>query len=241
MQLRFSPFSGCNDSFEFYKVINIKFNHDKSIRTMNKLSNEFRKQIEKYSLICFSQEVDIRGIKGWQLPTMWAHYGDKHNGVCLEFDFEPSLLSQYGEHLSVEYVESMPKIKPFDKSPLEFEDEWIECTIGDHIEELKLITFFKKLYDWGFENEYRIIQKKNDYEDSFLPITDSLKTVYLGFKASGESVNSIKAKILQNLLDEKGIILKILDDEILSSTNFCDLRFVATENEKMVDRLRISK
>ena len=233
MQLKFSPFSGCNDPFEFYKAIKIKLSRSTLFGTMNKLSEEFEKQIKEYCLICFSQEVDKRGIKGWQLPTMWAHYGDNHNGVCLEFDFEPTKLQGYGEHSKIEYVESIPEIAPFDDVPRGNEDEWIESAIPKHIEELKSITFFKKLNDWGVENEYRIISKANKCQNYFLPINEALKVVYLGFRASEGGVKSIKAKILYGLLNELNINLEILDDETLSNTNFYNLKFAVEKNKKI--------
>ena len=54
----------CNDPFELVP---------------EKLEGKPTPDTEGVGFICFSQE--------WGSSTMWAHYADKHQGVCLEFSF----------------------------------------------------------------------------------------------------------------------------------------------------------
>ncbi len=59
--------SDCNDPFELVP---------------EKLEGKPTPDTEDVGFICFSQE--------WGSSTMWAHYADKHQGVCLEFSFKES-------------------------------------------------------------------------------------------------------------------------------------------------------
>ena len=45
---------------------------------------------EKCHLLCFSQNYDICGLghEGTNHPTMWAHYAENSNGVCIIIDKE---------------------------------------------------------------------------------------------------------------------------------------------------------
>jgi len=232
MQLRFSPFSSCNDPFEFYRLIQIYLSPVLPPSTMEKLSAEFDTQIKMYSLICFSQDDEKNDRSGWKRPSMWAHYADNHQGVCLEFDFDETILKKYGEPAAIEYIHDLPTIKPFCECPSGNEDEWIRNIIEKYIDDLKPISFFKKLSDWSVEKEYRIIKKRSDSMDYYLPIKDSLSAVYLGFKASVGGKDSCKANILQNLLEGQNILLYIFDDETIERVNFYEFKLASQLNSK---------
>ncbi len=236
MQLRFNPFSDCNDPFEFYKVIHIYLRRDLSFSAIKKLSNEFDAQIKKHSLLCFSQDDEVNDRLGWKRPTMWAHYADQHKGVCLEFDFDETILKEFGEPDKIEYTQLFPTVTPFNGCPSGNEDEWVKDIIEKYIDDLKSISFFKKLADWSIENEYRIIKRRENSKDYYLPIKDSLIAVYLGSKASEGGSYSIKANILHRLLEGENIVLYVLDDATMERVNFYDLKFVVEENKKLVAR-----
>ncbi|MGV7245078.1 DUF2971 domain-containing protein [Caballeronia sp. M23-90] len=76
----------------------------------------------------------------WDNPVMWAHYGQKHQGVCIGFDlaaqaqpqqvtYAPDLLKGLLDHLGDKPQISMEQLTPL------------------------LTTKFK---DWGYEREWRI-------------------------------------------------------------------------------------
>lgn len=82
--LKVSRFNELNDPFELLSA-NIG---DKSIRREIK---SIRDNI-----------IDIQGIisfsKSWRNPVQWAHYADRHKGVCLSFDIEENLLTDVTYH-----------------------------------------------------------------------------------------------------------------------------------------------
>ncbi|MGU6006337.1 DUF2971 domain-containing protein [Klebsiella pneumoniae] len=82
--LKVSRFNELNDPFELLSA-NIG---DKSIRRKIK---RIRDNI-----------IDIQGIisfsKSWRNPVQWAHYADRHKGICLSFDIEENLLTNVTYH-----------------------------------------------------------------------------------------------------------------------------------------------
>src|SRR5574340_35150 len=61
-----------NDPFEFLGV-------ELSDPEFRKVLTETKRQLSTgHGLLCFS--------KSWRHPMLWAHYADKHGGVCLGFD-----------------------------------------------------------------------------------------------------------------------------------------------------------
>lgn len=82
----------------------------------------------KVGLMCMS--------KTWREPLLWAHYADKHRGICLGFDVPDGL-----PWLPVEYVSERPKGN-FDHTPT------AEAAI-------QLVS--TKFRAWEYEREYRLI------------------------------------------------------------------------------------
>lgn len=125
-KLKLSKVSELNDPFELLGA---------SIgeKRVRKILHFVHKRLsEQFGLLCMSTT--------WQSPVMWAHYGDKHRGVCLGFDvidqgadkviYEPSRLNKLlGSKPSLENV-STEVIK-------------------------KLFT--TKSTEWAYEKEQRII------------------------------------------------------------------------------------
>ncbi|MGF6708781.1 DUF2971 domain-containing protein [Pseudomonas frederiksbergensis] len=71
-RLKVSTFTDLNDSFELLC-------HDAGDEATRKSLNEFKQVIsKKSSLLCFS--------KSFNSPVQWAHYADRHKGLCLGFD-----------------------------------------------------------------------------------------------------------------------------------------------------------
>jgi len=70
---------------------------------------------DKYQILCFS---GARG-EGWNNEMMWAHYGEMHSGVCLEFD-DNSLLSS----LTTKYLDVLCQIESVKYSNVK-ESPWI--------------------------------------------------------------------------------------------------------------------
>lgn len=85
-------------------------------------------------LICFSGD--------WIDPVIWAHYADKHRGVCLGFDVFDDLCKR---------VNYEPARLPFPEPPLTVE----------HTEAM----LFTKFSNWSYEQEIRIWTDLSESED----------------------------------------------------------------------------
>jgi len=71
---------------------------------------------------------------------MWAHYGDKHNGVCLRFDVPDELVMQVS----------------YEPSRLKFDIDPSKHNAGVTPEMVKSILL-TKFEAWRYENEYRVM------------------------------------------------------------------------------------
>lgn len=84
-RMKLSRFNDLNDPFELRC-------HDLGSTTLRPQSSAFVETAnEKLGLICFSDN--------WHSPVMWAHYANKHQGICLGFDIADGFLGyvQYTE------------------------------------------------------------------------------------------------------------------------------------------------
>lgn len=93
-----------------------------------------RDQINKRGVLCFSRR--------WSSPLLWAHYADKHRGICLGFDVPRS-----PEHLiEVDYVEArLPFPERLD-------------------EQVALQWLRTKFVDWKYEDEVRVFASRDQHE-----------------------------------------------------------------------------
>lgn len=125
-------------------------------------------------------------IKGYMSPMMWGHYGDKRNGVCIEFDFEKLNIPDDCIHKAVKYEESID---------LTFEIPE-EIQTQRHLKELirsKIDTvFFTKHNSWQGENEYRVISCEHEYLD----ITNAITNVYV------TKYDSLECELIEKLVGE---------------------------------------
>ena len=79
-RLKVSEIMELNDPFEFLCV-------DLSDEYCHKVFNEHKRCLsKKHGLLCFS--------KNWKSPVQWAHYADRHKGLCLGFDVEDKDLKE---------------------------------------------------------------------------------------------------------------------------------------------------
>ncbi len=69
---------------------------------------------------------------------MWAHYSDKHKGLCLEFDGSANC-NFFGEALPVKYEDFTP------------------VPLGDAMKSMERVILTKSKH-WTYEQEYRIFQ-----------------------------------------------------------------------------------
>lgn len=101
--------------------------------------------------------------RGYARPTMWAHYGDRHRGVCLVID-RAALAAEarrvFGTNAidaEVSYVD-LSKPDPFSRC-INLDDvkrRGIEVAIKDHFDTYQGQLLFEKNHDWSGEREWRL-------------------------------------------------------------------------------------
>lgn len=130
-QLKLSTVEELNDPFE---LLGASIG-DKRARVVVKHAQ--KRLSETFGLVCMS--------KTWQNPVMWAHYGDKHRGVCLGFDVLDTIPYevQYTPTRLTHLLGDIPTLADMNHDALD-----------------ALMT--TKYEDWSYEQEWRIIVQFTD-------------------------------------------------------------------------------
>lgn len=152
-RLKISTLLGLNDPFELL-AHNVQ---DKSARSFfNLAKNRFARE---FGIICFSKESTS--------PVQWAHYADRHTGLCLGFDVPECLLND------VTYVDQ--RFDNFSFSDEELEEGWARKVLG------------AKYIHWSYEQEVRIFAELKNLQGQhyFRKFDDQmvLKEVQVGFNS----------------------------------------------------------
>ncbi|WP_217540723.1 DUF2971 domain-containing protein [Vibrio metschnikovii] len=104
-------------------------------------------------------------------PLMWAHYADKHKGVCYWFD--KTVFDKRYTSGDVVYSSSLPKLHlDFGKTK--------SCELKRHLDNIILT----KSQSWAYEKEHRFFTSSNETVHKFNP--HSLKFVILGMRSADE-------------------------------------------------------
>ena len=228
-QLKFGDFKETNDPSEFIRYCNIaELNVPPKRREQFKQS--FFKEIFTYKPLCFSMDSEKQ--EGWQLPCMWAHYGNNHKDICIELELE-RLPKTNIKHDAIHYSDSF-KLSSFENKSEDFDEKTV---IDDYIIENSKQLFFSKQRDWEIEQEYRFISKSEE----FLDITNAITAVYMGVRNSWDSSRAIK---LYERLEHESIELfflepKIENDEFrFNSTELYSYIYVRNKNIEILERMR---
>ncbi|MGD0754351.1 MAG: DUF2971 domain-containing protein [Bacteroidales bacterium] len=153
--------------------------------------------------------------------TMWAHYADKHSGVCLVFDKsklinEVKILSNTTLYKEIDYKGSM-WVHPscFEKYLTKSEQEILQA-FQDPL-------LFTKHIDWQCENEFRIIVFQKKFE---IKINNCLTRIIYGPDTCPK-----RQKRIETYLKRKK--LKVLDGKLIyADTSYAKpLKFLFTENK----------
>ena len=132
-------------------------------------------------LLCFSAD--------WKNPVIWAHYSDKHRGLCLGFEI-PEI--QDDPKSDVGFVKYVPQLLPF---PLHFEQ--MSESEHDHFARAALFTKFEH---WAYEKEIRIwsplAQEENGLYFVAFGQDMKLKEVIIGQRSSVSKQQVVEALAL---------------------------------------------
>lgn len=132
-------------------------------------------------ICCFSSDY-IEGnkeFKGYNLPRMWATYGDNHKGVCLKIDYdkfcqENEIDNEVRFISNVEYATELNH--NLIKTDKQFDNDYEKVTlqlIRDNLDKL----FFLKHRDWNTEREIRYLSLK---ANSYCSIKGSIDSIIVG-------------------------------------------------------------
>lgn len=113
----------------------------------------------------------------WDSPLMWSHYADKHRGLCIEYDMNDHQCAHikpvdYRRARSIKITELM---------------QW-KLHRSAKAEQSVLDTyFFAKSSQWGYEKEWRDIQRTNGFKSAPFYIS----SVYFGLRCDDAVRTSI--------------------------------------------------
>ena len=164
-RLRISSFENLNDPFELGAVEIV--DEKELIYSGQNVRDLFLQMYAKSTgIICMSAQ--------WSSPLMWAHYGEKHTGVCLGFDV-PDDADLFAK---VNYV----------NKPLSFKANRSLPNLGlSHQTVLNILT--TKFAHWEYEREYRLFASMGESDidgQYYLPFSDSLvlREIIIGYQCT---------------------------------------------------------
>jgi hypothetical protein len=122
--------------------------------------------------------------RGYARPSMWAHYADRHRGVCLVLErdaLERQVRSLYGSECVAGRVEYVAGIDPMDwSSYLSLDDVATRGeaqAVEDHVRGNLQGLVFTKNSDWEAEREWRCcIVREPSGNPIFVPLTSTIVT-----------------------------------------------------------------
>jgi hypothetical protein len=160
-------------------------------------------KILSFSTDYFREE---KRIYGYQLQRMWAQYGGNNSGVCLVIDyrafkeenrlfFESNRIKsgyiRYADNLK-QRMPSQELIRLGDKVVIHDTDFKFWDNFKNDFTTVEK-WFFTKNKDWEGESEYRLLKFKDNSEEDFLSIKNSLSSIYLGLQFSKHYLPSLKS------------------------------------------------
>jgi len=171
-------------------------------------------------ILCFCEDyyTESDWWDGYNLPRMWAQYGDKHKGVCLEFD-KDSFINENAGLLNSEST-FYDSVNYTMRNEYLFIDHPLMDELGKrkYFDQLRRqnhkYLFFQKNWDWHTESEFRILHFANERQDVYCSIKNSLKRIILG-------VDFKKELILQSYKIDQDLKYASVDynDGILKALN----------------------
>jgi hypothetical protein len=147
-------------------------------------------------ICCFSGDYIDENIEysGFNLPRMWATYGDNHRGVCLKINLEKfceenSIDDQTRILKEVEYSSRINHGLTNYSSDLDLNyHKVVNQLIKDNLNTL----YFIKHKDWQTEREIRFVSLENK---EFCSIKNSLDSILLGMEFNNKYLPSIISQL----------------------------------------------
>ena len=155
-RLKLSTIPELNDPFE---LLGVSIGENNIRRIMKILHAHWSQTM---GIICFTDN--------WHSPVMWAHYAEKHNGLCLGFDLSDDKgfvqKVRYRPHRLRNLLDSSKRLDGVDNAIIE-----------------EMLT--TKYKGWSYEQEYRVFAELKDQQTNGLYYFDfgpelMLREVILG-------------------------------------------------------------
>jgi hypothetical protein len=173
MSFRLSPMSRMNDPREFKSPEPMTFHVGAPPLSRTEIDAAIALvQQERLNVRAASFTIDMADGKAdssvrangraYARPSLWAHYGDKHRGVCLLFDrpaLEAALSGAFGLDVVTRRVEYVHGFDPSDWGRYldlnEVARLGIPAGVAAHLLQHRERIFFEKNSDWNSEREWR--------------------------------------------------------------------------------------
>ena len=215
--IRLSPYESTNDPQESRPRLPALSRHETFIPgdtdDVTSLWNHADRWLRRsVKLACFTQDyslpetaIDEDAFRGWAHSSAWAHYGDRHGGVCLRFN-RPQLVEQFHTQLgthgrclegAVEYP--VQRFSALPTEPLDMgqiQEFGIDAVASLYVEKFHRELYFTKSHDWANESEFRLIFVDQSELPVYLDVTKCLTGVVLGDAFPVERI-----EVVRHLLD----------------------------------------
>lgn len=220
-EIRLSPLTKTNDPRE-NKTFHFCYNSNSNdTHNLLELDMEISKLIrEDCKVICFS--TDYKKYQGCHLSKMWAHYGQNHEGVCLEINKDKFILEN-NETISKSFFKKII-YEDYDSirrpSPRNIYLEKYEQNMSGYIKSFKEENldyfFFTKSQEWESESEQRLLYFSSNTKDECCKIENSLESIHLGIDFNDAYLPCIKSfsggrQIFRMDFLQNGLICKYCD------------------------------
>lgn len=130
-RIKVSDFSTLNDSFDMLTPASASRTDRRDARFHVNVMGEL------FGLLSMSSD--------WRNPLMWAHYGDRHRGMCIGFDVDPERFRK------IDYVQTRPNAASFGQT--------VFANLSNGPLEALSHTKFSH---WSYEQEYRTFIYKRE-------------------------------------------------------------------------------
>lgn len=181
----------CFSKFEKWLALDAKNLKAKAIKESQKVVESIKQGVletkNKILVTCFS--------KNPKSILMWAHYGDSHKGVCIEYERPDS-----ADFVDIKYSSERPKLKTahltsFIAAKTILSEDYSQNMDQSLIDE-SMEPYQTKACDWEHEQEVRCMittQSKsivNNGENAYYKMSKPTKLIF-GCKAKGEEVKEL--------------------------------------------------
>ncbi len=204
--LKFGVVTDMNDMFEH--------NFSSQCHSLKdiELLDLYHKEKKCYKQISLTMDYDSY-TQGCMSQMMWGVYGDKGNGVCIEFDYEKLMkhINKSMFHDAIHYTPQLPEPPVITMETIKDWDSFFELHRKD--------LFFTKHDCWSKENEYRIVSKM---KDGYLKIDGAITAIYI------TKPKSTECKCIEKLLhDNNEVYFKCVYQDSMPNAgtylNICDV------------------